>query len=357
MSKEERLLRVGVLGAGPVSQAAHFEACRKARNVELYAICDSATDLLARMTAVHEPRSSYAEYDRMLADPNLEAVLIAVADQFHILMAKKALSAGKHVLVEKPLGVSVEECQELVIQQRETKLVVQVGHNRRFDPGLRFARDFIRQELGPKLSLKAWYYDSTLRYTMTDNLQPIPLVSALAKRPAGNPKSDRRRYLLLAHGSHLLDSARYLGGEITSLAARLLARAGAFCWFIAVEFADGSLGHLDLQIPVRGDFEEGFQISGEGGSVQGRLPLSWYYKSGEVECFSVRDSQYRRPLGADAFSYKLQLEAFADTILHGREQVGATAEDGLATARALAAISRSVATGGWVRLQNVQGEP
>ena len=42
MSEEQRLLRVGVLGAGPISQAVHFEACRKAKNAELYAICEVA---------------------------------------------------------------------------------------------------------------------------------------------------------------------------------------------------------------------------------------------------------------------------------------------------------------------------
>jgi predicted dehydrogenase len=67
--KEARVLRVGVLGAGPISQAAHFEACRKARNVELYAICDVAEDLVRRMAAVHEPRLTYLDYDAMLADP------------------------------------------------------------------------------------------------------------------------------------------------------------------------------------------------------------------------------------------------------------------------------------------------
>jgi hypothetical protein len=53
MSEEQRLLRVGVLGAGPISQAAHFEACRKAKNAELYAICEVAEDLLERMSAIH----------------------------------------------------------------------------------------------------------------------------------------------------------------------------------------------------------------------------------------------------------------------------------------------------------------
>jgi predicted dehydrogenase len=46
LTKETRVLRVGILGCGPIAQIAHFDACRKARNVELYAICDVAEDLL-----------------------------------------------------------------------------------------------------------------------------------------------------------------------------------------------------------------------------------------------------------------------------------------------------------------------
>src|SRR5690348_15534166 len=80
MNKEERLLRVGVLGCGPIAQFAHFDACRKARNAELYAICDAAEELVTRMAVVHQPRTTYSGYDAMLADPLVEAVIIATAD-------------------------------------------------------------------------------------------------------------------------------------------------------------------------------------------------------------------------------------------------------------------------------------
>ena len=49
IAKDERCLRIGVLGCGPIAQFAHFDACRKARNAELHAICDLADDLRRRM--------------------------------------------------------------------------------------------------------------------------------------------------------------------------------------------------------------------------------------------------------------------------------------------------------------------
>src|SRR5215831_13646530 len=153
MNKEPRKLRIGVLGCGPVSQAAHFTACRKAHNAELYAICDQAEDLLSRMAAIHEPAVSYLDYDQMLADPQVEAIIVAIADQFHVEAALKALAAGKHALVEKPLGVSVEECEKLQTQVRESGLVLQVGTMKRFDPGIAFAQHFIQSEMGQMLAL------------------------------------------------------------------------------------------------------------------------------------------------------------------------------------------------------------
>jgi predicted dehydrogenase len=355
MKKESRLLRIGILGCGPIAQFAHFEACRKARNGDLYAACDVAEDLLQKMAAIHEPRVLYRDFEQMLEDDQVEAVIVAASDQFHVPLCKQALAAGKHVLVEKPLGIAIEECEQLRQMALEKGLVVQVGNNRRFDPGIVFARRFIREEIGQLMAFKAWYCDSTYRYTMTDNLQPIPIASASARRPEGNPKADKRRYFLLTHGSHLVDTARFLGGEIRAVRARLIERFGAFCWFVEADFAEGALGHLDLTIAVRGDFEEGFQIYGEEGSVKGRVHLPWFHKSSEVECFSTRDRQFHRPLGEDAHTYKLQVEGFADTILHGAPQAGAGIDDGVAAMRAMVAISRSVETGEKIKLVDCMG--
>src|SRR5438874_892333 len=307
------------------------------------------------MMAVHEPQVSYLDYDQMLADPQVEAIIVAIADQFHVEAALKAIAAGKHVLVEKPLGVSVEECEELQARVRKSGLVLQVGNMKRFDPGIAFAQHFIQEEMGQMLALKAWYCDSTYRYVLTDNLQPIIMSSAKARRPEGNPKADKTRYFLLTHGSHLVDTARFLGGAIKSLQARLVEKFGAYCWFVAVEFADGSVGHLDLTVAVRMDWHEGFQVYGEYGSVIGKMYNPWYLRSSDVECFSIRDDQYHRILGEDAHFYKLQIEGFVDAILHKAPMRGANIDDGTAAIRALVAISRSVETDKWIQLADVAG--
>ncbi len=356
MTKEPRLLRVGVLGCGQIAQAAHLEACVKARNAELYAVCDAAEDLVAKMAARFEPRRTYPDYGAMLADPEVEAVVVAIADQFHVEAASRALDAGKHVLVEKPLGTSVAECERLAAQARGSRCLVQVGTMKRFDPGIEAARRFLDEEGGEILALKAWYCDSIYRYVETDNLQPVPVVSASARRPPGDPKANRPVYYLLGHGSHLFDTALFLGGPLLAVRATRTEKFGSLCWMVTAEFAGGFTGHLDLTIPVRMGWHEGFQIYAEGGGIVGRTHNPWYFRASEVECFSAKDGAARRVWGADAHFYKRQLEGFAESVLHGVPQRGATADDGTHVVRALTAVAKACRTGDRVALADVDGE-
>jgi len=352
---DERRLRVGVLGCGPIAQAAHFESASKARNAELYAICDVADDLRERMAATYAPQRSFRDYDEMLADPELDAVIVATADAFHVAAATRALEAGKHVLCEKPVGVAVEEVEALKRTVASSGRVLQVGHMKRFDAGIQSARNFIADEMGEMLALKAWYCDSTHRYAMTDAVQPKIIRSKAARRPAIDPKADLEQYYMLAHGCHLLDVARFLGGEIVEVEARLSHRFGAWCWFVDVGFASGALGHLDLTVAVRMDWHEGFHIYGQNGSVLGKTYNPWYFKSSDVDIFHEATGETTRVLGADGHFYRRQLEGFAATILDGAPMTGADIDDGLASVRGMVAVARSAHSGKPVKLADATG--
>jgi predicted dehydrogenase len=266
-----------------------------------------------------------------------------------------ALRAGKHVLCEKPIGVTVEEVEDLKREVQQSGRLLQVGHMKRFDAGLQSAKAFIDGEMGELLALKAWYCDSTHRYQLTNAVQPLIIASANAKRPLVNPKTDLERYYMLAHGCHLLDTARYLGGEIVEVDARLRQRFGAYCWFVDVAFAGGAIGHLDLTVAVRMDWHEGFHTYGENGSVVGKIYNPWLFKTSEVDIFHESSGTTTRVLGADGHFYRRQLESFAAAILNGAPMTGADIDDGVASVRGMVAISQSVRTGQPVRLADVQG--
>lgn len=355
MNVGQPVLRVGILGCGPISQFAHLESVQKAKNAVLQAVCDVDRGLADRFGAFYDAGRIYYDYDEMLADPDVDAIIIATSDAFHVPAAMKALDAGKHVFSEKPIGTSVPEVEALRDRVQQTGLILQVGHMRRFDPAIQATRSFIRDDIGELLAFKAWYCDSTHRYTMTDAIQPLPRYGANALKPKDDPKADKRRYFMLAHGSHLVDLARCLIGPIKSVHARLSERFGAYCWFIETEFENGTLGHLDLTVAVRMDWHEGFQIYGERGSAVARIFSPWYYRSSEVDMFYEEPASSRRVLGADGHFYRRQIEGFADTVLNGGPIQGASIEDGLASIRALAAIGRSVDEGRPVSLSETFG--
>jgi predicted dehydrogenase len=353
--ESEKRVRIGILGCGPIAQAGHFEAATKGRNTELHAICDVAQDLLDRFAVAHAVPKTYSSYERMLEDPEVDAVIIATADAFHVTAAAAALAAGKHVLCEKPLGISVEEAEELRTAVRKSGRLLQVGHMKRFDPGIQSAKHFVDREMGEMLAFKGWYCDSTHRYAVTDAVQPLIVRSAAARKPATDPKRDLEQYYMLAHGSHLVDTARFLCGEIEELQARHIERFGAHCWFADIAFANGALGHLDLTVAVRMDWHEGFQLYGKNGSVLAKTYNPWLYRSSEVDVFHEATGMTTRVLGADAHFYRRQLESFADAVLNGTPIDGATVDDGVASVRAMVAIRESARTGRPVRPSEVSG--
>jgi len=352
----DRKLKVGILGCGPIAQFAHLQACRKAKNATLHSVCDTAADLAHQMGAYYQAQKVFTDYEEMLGDPELDAVIIATSDAFHIPASVSAVKAGKHVLVEKPIGTSLEEAWNLKKLLEASGLIFQVGHMKRFDPGIDFARTFIRQELGEMIAFKAWYGDSTHRYDMTDSTQPLPFSSVAVKRPAQDPKSDLKQYYMLAHGSHLVDTARFLAGPIVSVRARLLQRKGIYSWFADTEFEAGCNGHLDLTVAVRMDWHEGFHIYGEKGSVLGKIYNPWYFKTSEVQCFSEQDNLYHQPLNNKAHFFQLQLEAFAETIMKGAPQKGTDIDQGIESLQTMMAIADSVSNhGNRVFLKDVKG--
>ena len=354
-SRLEKQLKIGVLGCGAIAQAGHFESVTKARNTTLHAICDVAEDLLQRFSVTYGAAKIYTQYERMLADPDIDAVIIATADAFHVPAATAALAAGKHVLCEKPLGIALEEVEALRTAVADSGCKLQVGHMKRFDPGNESARSFIEDEMGQMRAFKGWYCDSTHRYPMTDAVQPLIIRSAGSRRPDRDPKADLQQYFMLAHGCHLVDTARYLCGDIVELQARHLQRFGAHSWFVDVGFANGALGHLDLTVAVRMDWHEGFQLYGEHGSVVAKTFNPWLFRSSEVDIFRESTGGTSRVLGADAHVFRRQLESFADAILHETPVAGADVEDGVASVRAMLAIAESARTGRPVKLANVAG--
>jgi predicted dehydrogenase len=103
---------------------------------ELAWICDPSEESRARWSAEFPRARVTSDLDDLLADPELEAVAVATPVPSHSELAVRALRAGKHCFVEKPLGQSVEEAQDVVEAARESDRVLMVGHLLEYHPGV-----------------------------------------------------------------------------------------------------------------------------------------------------------------------------------------------------------------------------
>ena len=362
-------IRLGVIGCGPIMLNGHADAIAKAAHIQLEALADRDQTLLAAMRDRLHPARTYQNGEDLLNDPRVELVLLAVHDRFHVPLARKALSAGKHVLVEKPLGIDVEECESLRPWMTADR-VFAVGCNRRFLPGVQATKRFLREEGGEVISYRSHYYDSTFRHAVT---QPNKFPPAIP--PGGNviqphgpdwKSSDPRVYSLLTHSPHLLDLARYLIGPISAVRAtdresRLLANGSlsstrGHVWFLELRFTHGPVGQCLLLLPRAGEFEEGFELHSTGGHVTCSYPYIWFQRE-NTRIYSAASKEFRSPDAQDCHTFRLQLEMLARSILTGAPQVNTNLEDGIACVKTLVAAAYSACNQGeWIDIDSVAGD-
>jgi predicted dehydrogenase len=110
---------------------------------ELAWICDLDDAQRTEFAARYPRARATADYDEMLADPALDAVVIATPVPTHYELAKRALAAGKHVLVEKPPAMKGVEMDELVALSADRDLVLMPGHLLLYHPGVRKLKELI----------------------------------------------------------------------------------------------------------------------------------------------------------------------------------------------------------------------
>ena len=141
-------IAIGLVGAG-------YWGSKLARNIDeatgcrLAAICEPEPLRLAEIGARHHDAARYAQLEAFLASAELEAVVIATPASLHADHVRAALAAGKHVLVEKPLALSVRDCDDLIDRADAAGLTLMAGHTFVYSEPVRFLKKLIESgELG-----------------------------------------------------------------------------------------------------------------------------------------------------------------------------------------------------------------
>ena len=124
------MIRVGMLGCGKIAQVRHIPEYADNANVQLYAFYNPTVKRAEDMAAKYGGKV-YATAEELIADPNIDAVSVCAANYAHAELTIKALKAGKHVLCEKPMAVTIEECEEMVKAAKESGKYLMIAHNQR----------------------------------------------------------------------------------------------------------------------------------------------------------------------------------------------------------------------------------
>ncbi len=141
MSKKN--FNVAMIGCGAIADF-HLQGILAKEECTLYAICDNATDdRLERRAKKYEPKIAVKDYRELVDDPNVDIAIIATPDKTHKEMACAFLRAGKQVLLEKPMALTTEECDEMRKVEKETGNRLMVGQVVRYNENFKRAKSFV----------------------------------------------------------------------------------------------------------------------------------------------------------------------------------------------------------------------
>ena len=248
-----RRLRVALIGCGEVVRAKHLPALARVPGAEVVALCDTDAERRERVAAQFRVARAFGSIGEALAGGDVDAVGVCTDPGSHADLAIAAMRAGKHVLVEKPLALSVAECRRMIEEAGRAGVVAMTGFHMRFHRLVRLAREQIR--LGA-----------------AGEIESIRVVWHSPRGDAGIPDWKTRRRSgggsLVEIAVHHLDLARFLtGADIERITA--FARGGVREDEGAVISARMSNGVL-----VSGEFSERspheieIVVSGRGGSIR-----------------------------------------------------------------------------------------
>ncbi len=138
------MFRIGIIGCGKIAQVRHIPEYAENPYAELAGFYDLNTQRAAELAAQYGGKA-YESAEAMLADPAIDAVSVCVANHAHAPITIAALKAGKHVLCEKPMATTLEECEEMVRTAHEAGKFLMIGHNQRLAKAHAVAKELIDQ--------------------------------------------------------------------------------------------------------------------------------------------------------------------------------------------------------------------
>jgi predicted dehydrogenase len=268
------VLRVGLIGTSWWADLFYLPVLSAYDRVDLCAICGRNPERAAEMAAKYNISQVYGDYQRMIAEAELDAIVVATPDDMHHKMVMAALDAGLHVLCEKPIALNAVEARQMAEKAMTADLKTMVLFTWRWMPQFQYTRLLLEQGyIGRPYHADFYYLSGYAR--SEDYLWRLD--------------AERANGILGDLGSHIIDLARYYIGEVRSVSALLgsyqprqgasggrLEQAANDAGALLLEFDNDAQATLRFsavaQVGNHGD-EIGFRLYGEKGTLSSQLNL------------------------------------------------------------------------------------
>lgn len=256
-------INVGVIGAGRIGTLHIEHLAQNIPDAELVAICSLDRGRVDTLAAQFNLPKVTNDYTTLLADAQIDAVLICSSTDTHVQISREAAEAGKHIFCEKPIAFDLAQIDETLAIVEKTGVKFQVGFNRRFDASFQRIREAVAAgEIGEP---------HILRITSRD---PGPPPIEYVKVSGG---------IFLDMSIHDFDMARYLiGDEVTEVYATggvrvdpSIGEAGDIdTAVITLKFRNGVIGTIDNSREAVYGYDQRVEVFGSKGMVTAANPLT-----------------------------------------------------------------------------------
>lgn len=320
-------VRYGILSTAQIARNAHVPAAQKAAQSEVIAISSRDAARADHWAEALEIPRAYGNYAAMLADPEIDAVINALPNSLHCAWTIKAAEAGKHILCEKPLAVTVEEAHRMIDAARANGVVLVEAFSHPFTPVLPVMQQVIASgQIGEVKLVRA-----ELLYTIQDWEHD----SRVNKELAGGA--------LLDAGCYCVNVIRTLMGmEPTSVQAYAHIREslGVDTTFTGLlRFPGDKIGYLATGM------EQPFRFTCEVIGTEGELSTANVFDGTHLE---ISQGPVRRVVNFTPVNrFQRQLEHFSRCVLTGAVP-RTTLQDSLYNTATLVALKEAAMEGHWI---------
>jgi D-xylose 1-dehydrogenase (NADP+, D-xylono-1,5-lactone-forming) len=329
----DRKVGWGILGCAGIAEKAFIPAVNASRNGFLAAIA-SRDEAKARAWGVrYDIHAVLRTYQDIVEDPTVDAIYIPLPNNLHAEWAIRALKAGKHVLCEKPLGMTAAEVEAMIAAAEANRVLLLEGFMYKFHPQIAKTLEIVGQ--GRLGEVRAVHSAFTFQFERDGaNYRWTPAMGGGALYDVGCYTVSIARLVFGAEPVSAFAAARFdpaTGIDMTTAAV--------------LEFPGGRFAHCESS------FEEHFQSRLLAVGTEGTLQLDRAFsaKGFDVALAIVRGDLREAVRIRKADMFRLMAEHFADAVL-GREPLRVPAADALGNARALDACFESIRTGRTIAL-------